>query len=345
MKKLYWALAAVPVSIVGRVIGNDMLAFFASIVAILPLAGLIGKATENLAIHTGPRIGGLLNATFGNVTEMIIAVFLILGGELEVVKVSITGSIIGNLLLVLGAAFLLGGLKHQELSFNPKVAGMHSASMVLAVVGIMMPAVFHEVAPEAGFVADEIVSVGVAAVLMVLYVSSLVFSLITHQDVFAMPHGTETADWSKRKSLIVLLATTVAVAMESELLVHSLEGATDRLGMSKLFVGLILVPIIGNAAEHSSAIFLAIKNKTDTAIEIAVGSSTQIALFVAPMLVFISLLVGRPMDFFFSTPEVAVVGLSAAIASIIALDGRANWLEGAQLIAAYVIVAISFYFL
>lgn len=345
MNKLYWGLIAVPVSIAGRFMGNDMLTFVASIVAIVPLAGLIGSATENLAIHTGPRVGGLLNATFGNVTELIIAVFLILGGELEVVKVSITGSIIGNLLLVLGAAFFLGGLKHREQSFNPKVAGMHSASMVLAVVGIMMPAVFHQAAPEAGIVRDEIVSVGVAGVLMVLYISSLVFSFVTHQDIMAMPHETETAHWSKRRSMFWLVVATVMVAAESEMLVHSLEGATDKLGMSKLFVGLILVPIIGNAAEHSSAIVLAMKNKVDTALEIAVGSSTQIALFIAPLLIFISLALGRPMNFFFSGPEVAVVGLSAAIASLISLDGRANWLEGAQLIAAYVIVAISFYFL
>lgn len=348
MKKLRFALVAVPISLAGRLMHNDEVAFFAAMVAIVPLAGYIGRATEDLALHTGPRVGGLLNATFGNVTELIIATFLILAGEIEVVKVSITGSIIGNLLLVLGFSFLLGGLRHREQRFNAQVAGMHSASLVLAVVGLMMPALFHQAAPDASFFASEAVSIGVAGILMVLYVSSLVFSFVTHQDMFAVAHvpsEDEKPKLSRNKALLLLLGATVLVAGESELLVHSLEPATRGLGMSKLFVGLILVPIIGNAAEHSSAIVLAMKNKVDTAIEIATGSSTQIALFIAPLLVFISLMVGRPMDFFFTGAEVAVVGLSSAIVALICLDGRTNWLEGAQLIAAYGIMALSFYFL
>jgi len=345
MKKLWWGLVAVPVSFVASLMGLETLTFVTAIIAIIPLAGLIGRATEDLAIHTGPRIGGLLNATFGNVTELIIAVFLILAGEAEVVKVTITGSIIGNLLLVLGAAFLFGGIKYREQEFNSRVAGMHTASLVLAVVGIMMPALFHGAVPNASFAAEETVSLGVAGVLIVLYLSSLVFSFVTHQDIFAIYHEQETARYSRRASGALLAGATVLVALESELLVSSLEGATETLGMSKLFVGLILIPIVGNAAEHSSAVFLAMKNKVDTAIEIAVGSSTQIALFIAPLLIFISLAVGKPMDFFFSGFEVAVVGMSAAIVAFIALDGRSNWLEGAQLIAAYIIMGISFYFL
>lgn len=345
MRKIWLGLPAVPVSIVAWRMGLETLTFVTAVIAIIPLAGLIGRATEDLAIHTGPRIGGLLNATFGNVTELIIGVFLILAGEAEVVKLTITGSIIGNLLLVLGVAFLLGGLKYREQEFNARVAGMHTASLVLAVVGIMMPALFHGAMPDASFAAEEAISLGVAGVLIVLYVSSLVFSFITHQDIFAIYHEQETAKWSRRASGGVLAAATVLVAMESELLVSSLEAATETLGMSKLFVGLILIPVVGNAAEHGSAIFLAMKNKVDTAIEIAVGSSTQIALFIAPLLVFISLAVGEPMDFFFSGFEVAVVGMSSAIVAFIALDGRSNWLEGAQLIAAYIIMGISFYFL
>lgn len=348
MKKLSFALVAVPVSLAGRLMGNDVLAFVAAMIAIVPLAGYIGRATEDLALHTGPRVGGLLNATFGNVTELIIATFLILAGEVEVVKVSITGSIIGNLLLVLGFSFFLGGLRHREQHFNARVAGMHSASMVLAVVGLMMPALFHQAAPDASFFAAEAVSIGVAGILMVLYVSSLVFSFVTHQEMFAVHHvpgEDEKPTMARNKALLLLLGATALVAGMSELLVHSLEPATSGLGMSKLFVGLILVPIIGNAAEHSSAIVLALKNKVDTSIEIAIGSSTQIALFIAPLLVFVSLMVGRPMDFFFTGAEVAVVGLSSAIVALICLDGRTNWLEGAQLIAAYGIMALSFYFL
>ncbi|HVE76892.1 MAG TPA: calcium/proton exchanger [Actinomycetota bacterium] len=346
MRWYYWGILGVPVSIAGRVMGLDILTFVAAIVAIIPLAGIIGRATEDLAIHTGPRVGGLLNATFGNVTELVIATFLIIAGESEIVKLSITGSIIGNSLLVLGAALFLGGIKHREQEFNSKVAGMHSASLVLAVTGLMMPALFHQAAPRAGFGKEEAVSIGVASILMILYVSSLIFSFKTNQEVSIAhaPHG-EKAEWSKKFGVLVLVGATVLVALESEVLVHSLEGATERLHLSKLWVGLILVPIVGNAAEHSSAIFLAMKNKMDTAIEIAVGSSTQIALFIAPLLIFISLIAGKPMNFFFSGFEIAAVGFSTAIVALISLDGRSNWLEGAQLLAAYLIMGISFYFL
>lgn len=345
MRKLYFGLIAIPISMVGRVVGADTLTFLASIVAIVPLAGIIGRATEDLATHVGQRLGGLLNATMGNVTELIIAIFLIIAGELEIVKLSITGSIIGNLLLVLGAAFLLGGIRYQEQSFNAKVAGMHSASLALAVVGIIMPAVFHGAAPSAGFAAEQIISAGVAGVLIALYVSSLVFSFVTHQEMLTTHHESGTAEWSKKFALAVLVSATALVAVESEMLVHSLELASQTLRIPKLFVGLILVPIVGNAAEHSSAILLAMRNKVDTAIEIAIGSSTQIAMFVLPVLVFLSLVVGKPMDLFFSGFEVAAVGLSAAVVSLICLDGRSNWLEGAQLLAAYAIMGISSYFL
>lgn len=345
MRKSYLLLIAVPVSIIARVMNLETLTFISSIIAILPLAGIIGRATEDLASRVGARLGGLLNATFGNVTELIIATFLIMGGEIEVVKVSITGSILGNMLLVLGASFLLGGIKYREQEFNAKVAGMHSASLVLAVAGIMMPAIFNSSVPNASFLATETISVGVAAVLMLLYISSLVFSFVTNQEVITTHHEPSPGAWSTKVASAVLVGATVLVAMESEMLVHSLEKATESLHMSKLFIGLILVPIVGNAAEHSSAILLAMKNKVDTAIEIAIGSSTQIALFIAPLLIFISLAVGKPMDFFFSGFEVAAVGISTGIVALISLDGRSNWLEGAQLIAVYVIIAISFYFL
>jgi Ca2+:H+ antiporter len=345
MKKLFLGLAGTLVAIVAHLLGAETLTFIASILAIIPLAGLIGTATEELAIHTGPRIGGLLNATFGNATELVIASLLIFGGETEVVKASITGSIIGNCLAVLGLAFLLGGLKFKEQEFNARVAGMHSASMVLALIGLLIPALYHQASPRAGFVPDETVSTGVALVLMALYVFSLVFSFVTHREPLISSHGAEEAHWSRGRAVALLAIATVLVAYDSELLVESLEHASENLGVSKFFIGLILVPIVGNAAEHMSAVFLAMKNKVDTAIEIAIGSSTQIALFVGPLLVIISLLVGHPMNFFFTGFEIAVVGLSAAIVALIALDGRSNWLEGAQLAAAYVIIGLSAWFL
>jgi Ca2+:H+ antiporter len=341
---LNWLLVLVPVSIVGAVLGQDLLVFLTSVGAILPLAGLIGRSTDQLAIHTGPRVGGLLNATFGNVTELIIAIFLIVDGEIEVVKASLTGSIIGNLLLVLGGSFFLGGLRHKEQSFNQEAASVHSTSLVLAVIGLLMPALFVLTSGTDRFVEREVVSGTVAAVLMALYVGALLFTLITHEHLFRTPTAGERADWSVRRALMVLLAATTVVAIESELLVDALEPALADLGLSKLFVGLILIPIVGNAAEHGSAVLFAIRNKLDVTLEIAIGSSTQIALFVAPVLVFISLAVGHPMNFVFTTFEIAAVGLSTLIVAFISLDGKSNWLEGAQLVGAYAIMAISFFF-
>lgn len=344
MKKLSWGLVAVPISIVAEIAGAETLVFISAVVAIVPLAGFIGKATEELAVHVGPRMGGFLNATFGNVTELIIAIFLIRAAEIAVVKASITGAIVGNLLLVLGASFLAGGLRHREQTFNPQVAGMHSASLALAIIGLMMPALFHRAVPGASFVAEEAVSLTVATILIVLYVASVLFSFVTHQELLAVPIAHEVARWSRRTAAIVLGGATAFVALESELLVGSLEHATEALGISKVFVGLIIVPLVGNAAEHGSAVMLAAKNKVDVALEIAVGSSTQIALFIAPLLVFLSLAIGNPMDFFFSGFEIAAVAFSTAIVALISLDGRSNWLEGAQLIAAYLIMAVSFLF-
>jgi Ca2+:H+ antiporter len=342
---LSWLLVLVPVSLIGELaLHQEMLVFLTAAGAILPLAGLIGRATEELAVHAGPRVGGLLNATFGNVTELIIAVFLILDGELDVVKASLTGSILGNLLLVLGISFLAGGLKHQEQTFNAQAASVHSTSLVLAVIGLLMPALFVLTTGEHSFVEQEVVSGTVAAVLIALYAGALVFTMVTHAHLFRVPTEEEEPRWTVRTAVLVLLAATAAVAIESELLVGALEPALESLGLSKFFVGLILVPIIGNAAEHSSAVLFAVRDKVDVTLEIAIGSSTQIALFVAPALVFISLGVGHPMNFVFTTFEVAAVGLSTLIVALISQDGRSNWLEGAQLIGAYAIMAISFFF-
>jgi Ca2+:H+ antiporter len=342
---LDWLLVLAPVAIGMRLFGaSDLAIFLISAAAIVPLAGLIGRATEQLALHTGSRIGGLVNATFGNVTELIIAVFLILDDRIEIVKASLTGSILGNLLLVLGLSLLVGGVKHERQAFNARSASVHATSLALAVTGLLMPALFSLGTTDATFAQREIVSGVVAGVLILLYVAALVFTLVTHEHLFHTPEEGETPEWSRRRAVVVLLLTTAFVALMSESLVSSLEPALRSLGLSELFVGLILIPVIGNAAEHSSAVMFALRNKVDVTLEIAIGSSTQIALFVAPVLVFISLAVGHPMDFVFGTFEVAAVGLSALLMTLISLDGESNWLEGAQLVGAYIIMAVSFFF-
>ena len=343
--KLEWLLVFVPISLFSDFLLHiELLTFLSAAAAILPLAGIIGRATEQLALHAGERVGGLLNATFGNVTELIIAIFLILEDELDIVKASLTGSILGNLLLVLGLSLLAGGLRHKEQKFNAQAAGIHASSLALAVTGLLMPALFLQTTGRHDFVQREVVSGVVAGVLMLLYAAALTFTMVTHEHLFHTPSEGEAPRWSRNKAGFVLLGATAMVALESEVLVGALEPALKDLGLSKFFVGLIVVPIIGNAAEHSSAVLFAIRNKLDVTLEIAIGSSVQIALFVAPVLVFISLVVGHPMDFVFSTFEIAAVGLSMLIVALISLDGRSNWLEGAQLIGAYTIMAISFFF-
>ena len=342
---LDWLLVLVPVSVALKLAGGaDLAIFVTSAAAILPLAGLIGRSTEQLALHTGPRVGGLINATFGNVTELIIAVFLILDDKIEIVKASLTGSILGNLLLVLGVSFFVGGLRHKEQHYNAHAASVHSTSLVLAVTGLLMPALFALGAHGETVVQREVVSGTVAAVLIGLYLAALAFMLITHEHLFRTPEEGEAPIWSRRRAVVMLLVATAFVALESEFLVSSLEPALADIGLSEFFVGLILIPIVGNAAEHSSAVLFAVRNKLDVTLEIAIGSSTQIALFVAPALVFISLAVGHPMDFVFSTFEVAAVALSTVLVFMISSDGRSNWLEGAQLIGAYLIMAVSFFF-
>ena len=341
---LDWFLVLVPIAIVLEVVGGpDLAIFLTSAGAILPLAGLIGRSTEQLALHVGPRLGGLINATFGNVTELILAIFLLLEGRIEIVKASLTGSILGNLLLVLGLSFFLGGLKHEEQEYNARSASVHATSLVLAVAGLLMPALFAH-GGDHSLIQREVVSGTVAAVLITLYLAALAFTLVTHEHLFHTPDADEEPSWSRGRAIGYLLGSTAFVALMSEFLVGSLDPAIESLGLSEAFVGLILIPIIGNAAEHSSAVMFALRNKVDVTLEIAIGSSTQIALFVAPALVFISLLVGHPMDFIFSTFEVAAVAVSTFLVFMISVDGRSNWLEGAQLMGAYGIMAISFYF-
>jgi Ca2+:H+ antiporter len=341
---VYWLLVFVPVSLVFEFVLKQPVAIFAtSCGAILPLAALLGRATDELAIHSGPRVGGLLNATFGNITELIISILLVAAGEFTVVKASLIGSIVGNLFLVLGASILAGGLRFREQEFSVRSAGVHSSSLLLAVAALLMPAIFVNTTPSTPS-QRLVVSAVVAVVLIVLYGAALLFTLVTHVHLFRAPASDEQADWSFRRAILVLLLAAIVVGVESEFLVGSLEPTVHALGLSKVFVGLVIVAIIGNAAEHASAVFFAIRNKMDVAVEISFGSSTQIALFVAPLLVFVSLAIGRPMDFVFSGLEVVAVALATIIVAAIVVDGRSNWLEGAQLLGAYVIIATTFFF-
>lgn len=326
------------------------LEFIVSAVAVIFVAGFLGKATESVAHYAGQRLGGFLNATFGNAAELIIGVLLIREGLFDMVKASITGSIIGNLLLVLGLSLFAGGLKHKVQRYNVTLAGMNGSLMIVAIIALFVPAIFlntHVLHEED----RNSVSLVVAGILIVAYLLWLVFSMITHKNVLAdvadnaqeeLPHEHAPA-WSKQRSIIYLVLATVMVAFVSEWLVHTLDTFTAKFGLSEIFVGAFVVAIVGNAAEHSAAIMLAMKNKIGAAVEIAVGSSLQIALFVAPVMIFISHLISRPMDIVFTVVELAAIGVSVFIAKSITQDGQTNWYEGLLLIAVYCILGYSFY--
>ena len=320
---LDWLLVFVPISLAADVLGQTTIMFITSALAIVPLAGLIGRSTDQVARRVGPRLGGLLNATLGNITELIVCIFLINASNFAIVKASLIGSILGNLLLVLGLSFVVGGIHHKEQRFSSRAAGVHSASLLLAVAGLLMPALLILTTPEVGFVEKEVVSSVVAIVLILLYLAALAFTQITHPHLFQAADEPETPTRSLRGSIIVLVVSALLVGVESELLVSSLEPALVALHLPAIFVGLILIPIIGNAAEHASAVYFASKDRVDLTLEIAVGSSTQIALFVAPILVFISLAIGHPMDFVCTAFEIAVVSLATLIVALIEI-GRAH---------------------
>jgi len=324
--------------------------FLTASLAIVPLAGFMGTATEELAKCLGPGIGGLLNATFGNATELIICIVAVQSGQIEVVKASMIGSIIGNVLLVLGLSVLLGGVKHKMQIFNKDVAQSHATMLALAVVGLLVPALFVRAKGITETAADphiSALSMGVAGVMMVLYVGSLVFSLRTHENLFrgGEEEGHDPPEWSRKKAMIVLLVATIFVALESELLVHSIEPVLAQWHIGKLFLGVILLPIIGNAAEHSTAVMMAMKNKMDISFNIAISSSTQIAMFVIPLIIFVSPLLGHPVTILFSNYELISITSAAGIGVLISMDGKSHWLEGAQLLAVYVIVGLAFYFI
>ncbi len=364
---LDWLLIFVPIAIALRFVPsleNQTVLFIVACLAIIPLAGWMGKATEHLSEHLGQGIGGLLNATFGNAAELIIALFALSKGLEGVVKASITGSIIGNILLVLGLSIFAGGIKYKQQVFNRTAVSTAATALTLAAIALLIPTVFHEVADnvpvaQGGWTAvkEQNLSLAISIVLFVTYLGTLYFSLVTHKNLFvgeAMQGASEEVGkeeeeagehWSKQRAIVTLIIATAFVALISEFLVGAVEAARGALGFTEVFVGVIVVAIIGNAAEHSSAILMAMRNKMDLSLSIALGSSLQIALFVAPILIFASYLFGKPMNLEFTIPEIVAVFGSILIVQQICSDGESNWVEGVQLLSVYAILGILFYFL
>ncbi len=329
--------------------------FAAAALGIIPTAALMGKATEELAARSGPGIGGLLNVTFGNFPELVIAFFALIEGLQEVVKASIIGSIMGNILLVLGASMFIGGLGRQRQTFNATAASAQSVMLLLALVTLVMPAVYElVVGGRLPAVNEDLVeydstvehlSLAVAIVLIASYIGGLIFSLKTHRALFNPPYEQHAAGWSVRRSVMALAVAGVLVGVMSEVLVGSISEAADSIGLSEFFIGAIVVAIVGNAAEHWVAVLVAAKDKMDLAVNIAVGSSVQIALFVAPVLVLLSFVVGpAPMPLVFNGFEIAAVVLAVLIADRVTADGESNWFEGLQLLAVYLVVGLTFAF-
>lgn len=345
MKPLYWLLVAVPVAILAHFAHANAVAVFAlACLGLVPLAEILGDATEDLSVYAGQRIGGLLNATLGNAAELIIAGFAIKEGLLDLVKASITGSILGNVLLVLGMSLVAGGVKHRTQRFNAEQAGIAATMMILSVIALAVPAMFGELLHERNSGTVETLSVSVAAVMMVIYLLALYYTIFwnVEEQALAGVHHTK-ANWTKRQAIGVLVASTAAIIVLSELLVSSVEPVIAALGVSQLFLGIILIPLVGNVAEHLVAVEAAWKNRMDLSLAISMGSSTQVALFVAPLLVFLSLVLGHPMDLIFTPLELAALGAASAVALAVSVDGQSNWLEGAMLLAVYALLGLAFF--
>lgn len=347
MKLLKYMLIFIPISFIAEFMhASPSIMFVLAAFSIIPLAGLMGEGTEEISFYSGPKIGGFLNGTFGNATELIISFFALKQGLFEVVKSSVAGAVIGNVLLVLGASMLAGGLKHKTQKFNKKVVEVSASMLLFAVVGLCIPALFtHTVDPSLLNTRYEGLSLIVAIVMITIYILSLIFSFFTHKDIYIVNSEEETtAKWSLKKAILILIISTVLIAIESEFLVSGIEDITKSLGLSEFFVGIIIIPIIGNAAEHSTGVVMALKNKMDVALEIAIGSSLQIILFVAPVLIFISLLF-TPMSIVFNEFELIALIVAVLIVNRVSNDGESNWLEGVQLLAVYLIIAASFFIL
>ena len=359
---LDWLLVFVPVAFALRYVPawrHETALFIISALALVPVAGWMGRATEHLAHRMGEGVGGLLNASFGNAAELIIALMALRAGHLEVVKASITGSIIGNLLLVLGVSVFAGGLRHPRQTFNKTGVRASCTALILAAAALVIPGVFHHTAAQrpGGWTpaAEQSLSLVIACILIATYAAILAFSLVTHRQLFkggeadigspGIPDQHNVAPRSVGQAVSVLFVATLTVAWVSEFLVGAVEAAQHSLGVTETFIGVIIVAIVSNAAEHSTAVTMALKNKMDLTFGIAVGSSLQIALFVAPVLVFASYFFPHQLNLEFTIPEIVAVVTAVFVAEQISGDGESNWLEGVQLLALYAILGVLFYFL
>ena len=356
--KLNLLLLAIPVTLYFRYVEHDQsMAFFSSLVAIMPLAFLMGRATEEIALRTSESLGGLLNATFGNAAEMIIALLLIYrayqetDAEVEMfyvhlVQASLIGSILGNLLLVMGLAFVWGGIHYTEQKFSETQVSSNGSLLLLAMIVLVVPSVFnYTVGGEQGAEGVANLSHIAALVLLLMYGLFLFFQFRTHVELFATEtHDHEEPEMSQRDAIILLVAATVLVSWMAEILVHSVEAAAEEVGLPHLFIGVILLPLFGNAAEHFTAVSVAAKDKMDLSFAISMGSSTQIAVFVAPLMVLVSWILKVPLTFDFGMLETVSAFLAVLIVNIIASDGKSNWLEGAMLLGAYTVLGAAFMF-
>jgi Ca2+:H+ antiporter len=351
---VYFLLVMVPIAIgLDFVHSHHLVLFVVAMIALIPLAKLIGESTEHLATHYGTTLGSLLNVTFGNAAEIIIAIIAINAGLIDLVKASITGSILGNIMLIFGLSLIAGGLRHKEQKFNRENAGLQSSLIFLAIIGLAIPTILSSTVIKPVDTENQLkmqmISDILALVLISVYIAGIVFTFFTHKYLFTTPsheqEAVESIHWGKRKSFVLLAASMVGVVAVSEILVGSVEQTTKQFGFGELFVGAIIVGIVGNAAEHSSAIVLARKGKIDLSIGIAAGSGTQIALFVVPILVMVGIVLGQPFTLEFTLYELATLVLAAIILNLIAHDGKSNWFEGIMLTAVYAIIAVGFYFI
>jgi Ca2+:H+ antiporter len=356
---LYLLLIFAPISFVlNQIHSNTILLFLISIISLIPLAKLIGDSTEHLASYYGSTTGSLLNVTFGNAAEIIIGIIAINAGLIDLVKATIIGAILGNIMLIFGLSLVVGGLRHKEQVFNRENAGLQSSMIFLSIIGLAIPTLLSVTAfesdPVSGEMKIQLLSDSLAVLLVAVYAAGIIFTFVTHKHLFTSSvntkendnaHPISLAQWSKKKSFLILGISMIGVVVVSEILVGSVEETGKGLGFGELFVGAVIVGIVGNAAEHSSAILLARRGKIDLSIGIAAGSGTQIALFVVPILVFAGIALGRPFTLVFTLYELVTVFLAAIILNLIAHDGKSNWFEGIMLTAVYVIIALGFYFI
>ena len=356
---IYFLLVFVPISVILDLVHADhIIIFIIAVIALIPLAKLIGDSTEHLSTHYGSTLGSLLNVTFGNAAEIIIAVVAINAGLIDLVKASITGAILGNIMLIFGLSMIAGGIRKKEQLFSRENAGLQSTMIFLAIIGLAIPTVLSSTILKPAEIENQLkiqfLSDALAIILLSVYIAGIVFTFFTHKHLFVSPHMEEennnhnidtTKHWDKKRAFFMLAISMVGVVVISEILVGSVEETSKQFGFGEVFVGAIIIGIVGNAAEHSSAIILARKGKIDLSIGIAAGSGTQIALFVVPLLVIFGIILNQPFTLEFTIYELVTLFLAAIILNLIAHDGRSNWFEGVMLTAVYIIIAMGFYFI